>query len=610
MSARRHAISGARLAAIRAMALAGLALGALGAGCEGRDPQLRAGDDEDEAVTGAYVLELDLTRGVPEIAHGGLLGPPTPHGYADLVRTLRERVLDDDLKGVFVRLGSADVGLTRAAEIGRQLRTMRDRGAVITCHADDLGNGSLLLVARGCSSVWLSPAGGVEAIGPAFQLIFAKSLLDKLEADADFEQVGKYKGAKEPYTRDEPSPEARESVETTVTAVRDAWVEAIVQGRGDGVRAAVEDGPWSAQAAKDIGLIDEVGYVDAAKKAAKERSEARRTLVGFGRGTGESGGLDDLLRALGGGDATSLPHVAVVRAIGAITMSGGGGLLGGSDGITERQLGKTLRKLARDDATVAVVLRIDSPGGSALASDLLWHELMLLREKKPLVVSVGGMAASGGYYLACAGNRIFAEPTSIVGSIGVVGGKISFKRALAEVGVNVATITGTKDPVRSARAAYLSPLEPWDEATRARVRASMVSVYDLFLARAAEGRGLPVETIAACAEGRIFGGDAARERQLIDEMGGLDDAIRFALAKTDLGDDGRVHIVGEATSLFDLLDGEASARAAEDLRREVALPALLPAAAREEITAFVEAVAPLATGERTLAAMPFALIPD
>lgn len=587
-----------------------IAVAAAGASaCEGRDPQLGAGDEEDEAVTGAFVLELDLTRGVPEIASGGLLGPPMPHGHADLVRALRERTVDDDLKGVFVRLGTSDLPMNRAAEIGRQLRALKEKGAVVTCHADELGNGNLLLAAQGCSSVWLSPAGGVEAISPAFQLLFAKSLLDKLDVDASFEQVGKYKGAEEPYERDEPSPEARESIETTISAVRDAWLAGIVEGRGEAAREAAEDGPWSAEDAREIGLVDAVGYVDDAKKAAKEKAGAGRTVLGFGRGSGESaGGLDDFLRALGGGDATALPHVAVVRAVGAITMSGGGGLLGGSDGITEQDLGKTLRQLTKDDAVKAVVLRIDSPGGSALASDLLWHELMKLRAEKPLVVSVGGMAASGGYYLACAGQPIFAEPTSIIGSIGVVGGKLSFKRALSGVGVHVTTITGTRDPEAAARAAYLSPLEPWDDATRAKVRTSMVAVYDLFLARAAEGRGLPVDTIAASAEGRIFGGAAAQERKLVDRMGGLDDAIRHALAVSELGEDGRVRILGEASSLFDLLDGEASARASDELRREVVLPALLPEAPRAELGAFLDAVAPLATGERALAAMPFALV--
>jgi protease-4 len=599
---------GWRRARVAVSALVLAACGAFAPGCEGRDPKVGTSEEEDDA-TGAFVLELDLSRGMPESPSSGIFGSAPGGSYADLVRSLRERSSDVDLKGVFVRMGTSDAAMHHAAEIGRHLAAFKARGIAVTCHADDLGNGNMLLAAKGCTSVWVSPAGGVEAIGPAFQLVFGKSLLAKIDADVDFEQVGKYKGAQEPYTRDEPSPEARESVESTIIEIHDAWLATIGEGRGDAARDAAEDGPWSATAAKEVGLIDAIGYVDEAKKASREGAGVKRSVVGFGRGSGDGpAGVDELLRALGGGDSTSLPHVAVLRATGAITMSGGGGLFGGSDGISEQALGKAIQKLAKDDAVKAVVLRLDSPGGSALASDLLWHQLMKLREKKPLIVSIGGMAASGGMYLACAGTRIFAEPTSIVGSIGVVGGKVSFKRSLAEIGVHVTTITGTKDPEKAARAAYMSPLEPWDDATRAKVRASMTAIYDLFLKRISEGRGVPVETIAASAEGRIFGGATARDRKLVDEMGGLDDAIRFALSKTDLGDDGRVQIVGEAGSLFELLDQEAAARAAVDVRREIVLPALLPDLPRRDLEAFGEALAPLASGERTAAAMPFALL--
>lgn len=593
---------------IVAAALA-LALGSVGAaGCEGRDPKVDA-DDEEDATTGAFILELDLGRGTPESGSSGLFGSTQSSSYSDLIRELRDRASDADLKGIFVRFGTSDSSMQHAAEIGRLLAAFKTRGIPVTCHADELGNGNMLLVAKGCSAVWLSPAGGVEAIGPAFQLVFAKSLLAKIDADVDFEQVGQYKGAEEMYTRDEPSPEARESVESTLAEIHDAWLAGIGEGRGEIARGAAEDGPWGTKAAKDVGLIDSIGYVDEARKAARDGASVKRSVVGFGRGSGGgSKGVDGLLRALGGGDSTSLPHVAVLRASGAITMSGGGGLFGGAEGISEQALGKSLAKLAKDDAVKAVILRIDSPGGSALASDLLWHQLMKLRSEKPLIVSVGGMAASGGMYLASAGTKIFAEPTSIVGSIGVVGGKVSFKRALAEVGVHVTTIAGTKDPAKAARAGYMSPLEPWDEATRSRVRASMVAIYDLFLERVAEGRGITVETVAESAEGRIFGGATARDRELVDELGGLDDAIRFALSKTDLGENGRVQIVGEAGSLFDLLDQEASARAAADVRREIVLPALLPELPRGDLEAFGAALAPLASGERTAAAMPFALL--
>src|SRR5690606_3097938 len=174
-------------------------------------------------------------------------------------------------------------------------------------------------------------------------------------------------------------------------------------------------------------------------------------------------------------------HVAVLTTAGGITMEAEG--VFGGDGIAAEPLGKTLRRLREDQSVKAVVLRIDSPGGSALASDLIWHELMQLREVKPLIASVGAMAASGGYYLASAAEHVFAERTSIVGSIGVVGGKFSFGETLEGWGVTSHAFTPYEREVNQRRALMLSPLTPWDEATQGRVHDLMARIYELFLER-------------------------------------------------------------------------------------------------------------------------------
>jgi protease-4 len=314
--------------------------------------------------------------------------------------------------------------------------------------------------------------------------------------------------------------------------------------------------------------------------------------------------------------------VTIVPAVGSISMVKAGVPLRGSDGIVERELGRVITRLTKDSDTKAVVLRIDSPGGSALASDLLWKKLMKLREAKPLVVSVGGMAASGGYYLACAGSKIFAEPTSIVGSIGVVGGKLAVGKAMAEVGINAETIAANPDPQRASRAAYMSALTPWDDATRARVLATMEAVYDLFLERIAAGRGMGVDAIAPAAEGRLFAGVAAKERGLVDELGGLEDALKRALDLAQLPGDAPIEIEQESGGLFDLLVGgdageqgkaapeRAGAEALAEQARRAAAEALLPPwlGAAPELRAFIGSVGPLLSGERALAALPFVVI--
>lgn len=585
----------------------------LGAGCEGRSGSVLKPRARDP-LTGPAVYELDLARGVGEQASAGLFGPAPGGTHADLVQVLTSVDDDADRKGVFVRLGGASLPLARAEEIGRLLGQLRSRGLPVVCHADALGHGSLLLTARGCSEIWLSPAGGVESVGLAAQLVFAKGLLDKLGVGVDFLQVGKYKGASEPYTREGPSPEARESLEGTLRDLRRAWIDGIEAGRGRELAIALEDGPHTPQAAKELGLIDAIGYVDEALEAAKKASDAKRTERGFGGKLRPSGGLTEILRALSGASAGG-GHVAVVRAVGPITMRPSGGLFGGGEGITESGLGRILRDLRDDDDVRAVVLRIDSPGGSALASDLLWHELMKLREDKPLVVSVGGMAASGGYYLACAGNKIYAEPSSIVGSIGVVGGKFAVGEPLAQLGVQTVTIAANPDPARAARSAYMSPFDRWDDATRAKVQASMTGIYDTFLLRIVEGRGLDRAIVERSAEGRIFGGATAKERQLVDELGGLDEAMRHALELSGLGADGEVRLVESGGGLSELFGGgeagggeghaEATALAGKALGVDALGRLALGQLIGEETRTWLESLAPMLQGEAVVASTPF-----
>jgi protease-4 len=514
-----------------------------------------------------------------------------------------------EVRAVLVRLGEAEMGLARAGELGALLAELGQKMPV-WCYADHYGNATLALAARGCKRVWAAPGGSVDAVGIAIQQIyFHKLLADEIGLDIDFLQVGKYKGAEEPFTRDGPSPEAKASLTSTVASLRAGWLDAIEQGR-PAARAAAEDGPYSPQAAKERGLVDDVGYFDEARKALEKEAGAVRAEARLGAGaSNDSDGFGDVLRALAG-DALGGAPVVVVEAIGAIAMEGGGGLSGDS-GIVERRLIRTLVRLERDDDVKAVVLRIDSPGGSALASDLLWHELMAIRHKKKLVVSVGGMAASGGYYLASSGEVVFADPTSIVGSIGVVGGKIAVGKALERIGVYSDTVSGKPgDPAATSRATSESVLTPWDDATRERMLATMTGIYDLFLARVSEGRGIPVEKVAESAEGKLFGGREAKDRRLIDEIGGLRDAIARARTLAGLPADARVETAGSSGGLLRTLtedDTESPARSAE-----APLPSAAGAAARllglgDDLRAFAASVLPLTTGEHALCALPFAL---
>ncbi len=586
-----------------------LGAGALG-GCEGR-PRTTSGAASTvaSAQSGPAVAEIDLSRGVTEAAAAGLFGGSRQRTTFDLLRTLASLGDDGATKGILVRLGGARVGFAGASEIGRELEAVRKRGKPVICHADEYANDTLALAARGCSRLWVSPAGSVDAVGIAAQLLFGKKLLARLSVDVDFLQVGKFKGAEEPFTRESPSPEARASLERALRGVRDAWLAGLRQGRPSVAVEAFEDGPFSPEEAKSRGVVDAIGDADDARHDAEHLASVERTVARFGGSEGAGGvsrGLVDALRSMSGSSHAGEPHVALVRAVGGISM-GSGSPLGGS-AIVERDLGRLLTRLTKDPMVKAVVLRIDSPGGSALASDLLWKKLMALRAEKPLVVSVGAMAASGGYYLASAANRIVAERVSIVGSIGVVGGKLSFSRALEEIGVHAETVAASPNPAAASRAGTMSPLVPWDGPTKERVLASMTSVYELFLKRIVEGRSLARETVEASAEGQVFAGDEALGRKLVDELGGLTRAIELARELGKLPGDVPVVPAGDPTGLFGVLTDGDEAEAAfafPSLSRRALAPWI---EAVPELGVFVESAAPLVTGERALAALPFAVV--
>ena len=578
--------------------------------CEGR-PRVasKQADARDERRSGRTVAVFDLSGGVPERAPSGWLGLASKGASIDdLVHEVERVGRDKDVAGVLVRLGTAHLGLARATEIGAMMASVGAR-VPVWCHADDYGNGTLYLAARACQRVWASPAASVDAIGLAAQtLYFHKLLVDEIGLDVDFLQVGKFKGAEEPFTREGPSPEARQSLESTLADMRAVWLGGIEKGRPAVAESAAEDGPYTAREAKARGLIDDVGYFDEVRDGLERAAGAVRAEVRLGPGSPSAGGdpITDILKSLAG-DSLGAAPVALVHATGAISMDGGG-VLGDSRGIVERRFVRTLMHLAADDDVKAVVLRIDSPGGSALASDLIWHELMRLRAKKVLVVSIGDMAASGGYYLASAGAVVFADEASIVGSIGVVGGKIAVDHALERIGVHGETFPAKAgDPRSASRAAYDSLLVPWDDATRGRILETMTGIYDLFLSRVSEGRQIPVERVAASAEGRIFSGRHGMARGLVDEMGGLRDAIARARSMAGLSADARVGVVTEPGVLLRTLaddDPEGEARSPG--------PADVAAYATKDlppfVTSFVASLAPLAGPERALCALPFALV--
>lgn len=486
------------------------------------------------------VTALNLSSGISENPAQGLFANDASIGFGSLVLALESLEKQPRVAGLLLRLGPG-LSLAHAEELSALLWRLK-AGRSIICHATQYSNASLLL-SRACDESWVSPAGSVEAVGLAAQSVYLGGLLQRLGVQAQFLHMGRYKSAAEALTRTGPSEAARESLYGVLASVRETWLSGLSKGRrGAEVVAAAESGPWTPERALAQGLVDRVGYYDEARDRALELCGASKVEPLTARLESSAGAqaVARALRSLAGLSGSSTPApVVVVPLSGQITVGSPGW---SGDGIAASRWLPVLRRLRKDEAVKAVVLRINSPGGSALASDQLWHAIMRLRKAKPVVASLGAVAASGGYYLASAAHEVVSDRTTWLGSIGVVGGKIVVADALSKLGVHATTVGANPAPGANVRAAYLSPLTPWDEATQERVQEQLRSVYDLFVARVAEGRSMPQGTVRSVAEGRIWSGTQGLERHLVDRHGGLLDAVALARSRADLAPRARVRI--------------------------------------------------------------------
>lgn len=593
-------------------------LGGLTTGCQGRS---RGGDGERALSGEGHVAIVDLRGGAPEAAaSGGFFPAPASQTYVGLIRTLDRIEKDASAAGVFVRFRGQSFPLAQAIEIGRGLHQLQNAKKKVICHTHQIDNATAALLLAGCSEIWLSPAGDVGTVGIAAQITYLKGAMDRLGIVADMLAMGRYKSGGEALTREGPSEASAQNLTETLRALREVWLTRAVEFRGDQgakLRSILEDGPWDPEKAEDLGLVTRVGFEDEALDAAKSAAGTDKTDVAFGPGASGGPGANwaEIVRSLAGADERTggRPRIAVVPLTGSITVSAGGPF--GESGITSDSAVKTLKRLREDESVKAVVVRLDSPGGSPLASDLIWRQMMLTRAKKPVIVSVGGMAASGGYYIACGGTKIVASEAAIVGSIGVFGGKLVFGGALEKFGVTSHAFPANPDPVAGARALHLSPLTQWDEPTRERVRASMQRIYDLFVERVAEGRKLPKEKVYATAEGAIFLSQTGKERGLVDEIGGIERALELARQTAELSEDTPVIVEGPAESLLDALllgpepeAGEIEAAFARFEARRLAAASIFPDAALvDQLRPFSAIVSPLLSGETVVAALPYSM---
>jgi protease-4 len=440
-----------------------------------------------------------------------------PGSIAELYPALRAARRDAGVRGLVVYIQDAEFGLAKAQELRRQMMALRRAGKLVECYLETAGegaNGTLeYYLATACERIHLAPAGDLNLLGLNAENRFLRGTLDKLKIEPEFNRVGRYKSAVETYTENQYSPESEEALAAVLDGYFSQIVSAIAEARHKSdseIRGLVDRAPYSAQEALRLGLVDQISYPDQFRDHLEKRVGRKPAYVK----------IEEYHPA----PAFAAKRVAVVFALGTIVRGPGGTapwteeVYMGSD-----DMASLLRDMAEDDSVVAVVLRVDSPGGSALASDFILREVEKLKQKKPIVVSMSDTAASGGYYIAAKASRIVAEPATLTGSIGVFGGKFVTRRFEEEV-----LGFGHDSQKRGANADIYSSLQPYTPDQDARVQQLMNRTYSTFVGHVAAGRKMSRQQVEGVASGRVWTGAAAQKIGLVDELGGLDRAIDVA----------------------------------------------------------------------------------
>lgn len=442
---------------------------------------------------------------------------------SELVDAIENAQAEHNLDHLVLRLKDAALSWSIVDELGQAIEHV---DIPVTVYAEQMGPTDLMLASYADTSM-IQKAGDVSLPGLYMEEMFLANTLDWVGLKAQLIQVGAYKGANEQMTRAEPSEAWNQNINGLLDSLYGHMVGTLADGRGTdakGVENAMKT-LWMANAedAVETGMVDQaIDLPDLGEALAGEGANPRWITLNAGH---EGTALDmanpfAMIQMLAEEPDVQLtgPTIAVLHLSGTIMTgdSGTGGLFGGQS-IGSRSVRNELKQLADNDLVQGVVLRIDSPGGSATASEIIWQGVQELRESKPVWVSVGNMAASGGYYIAVGGEKIYTNPSSIVGSIGVVGGKISMNELYDTLKVNVV------GRARGPRAAMFASAEPWNDQQVSIVRNKMAETYEQFTGRVTQGR--PGIDLSKTAEGRLFLGKDAVGLKMSDEVGSLDDAV-------------------------------------------------------------------------------------
>lgn len=466
----------------------------------------------------------------------------TELSLTDILKAIKEAKNSDNIKGIYIEAGNFSAGSSSIDAIRRAITDFKESGKFVVAYGDQYTQGSYYL-ASVADKVYINPQGALLLTGMSSQTMFYKGLLNKLGVEMLIFKVGTYKGAVEPFMLDKLSDANREQISSYMNGIWDNITADIAKSR----KIAVEDVNHYADQgfaialpvkAVECGLVDELKYKPEAEEYVKElagQTDKKLKTVGV-----------DKVRNIKSKEGKSKNKIAVLYAEGEITEAVTSPY-SMDKSITEK-VAKELIKLKEDESIKAVVLRVNSPGGSAFTSEQIWKQVLELKKVKPIVVSMGDVAASGGYYISCAANKIVAEPNTLTGSIGIFGMFPNMTGLFNKVAL-------TTDVVKTNTYADLGDVSrPMREDEKALIQSRIESGYDTFITRCADGRGMTKAAIDSIGQGRVWTGEQAIEKGLVDELGGIEKAIAVAAKLADLKDYKLVEVSGSKDFLKDLFE--------------------------------------------------------
>lgn len=557
------------------------------------------------SVPNNSVLVLNISGDLPDYSPedplAKAIGVGQKPSFTSLLTQLRKAKADNRVGAVLLHINMPGIGWGKADELREAIKDLRTSGKPVYAYME-IGMNRDYYIATAAEKVFLPPPGDLWINGFAAEAMFYKGSLDKLGVEADVIQIGpKYKNAPDQYTKKEMGEGQREVLNAVLDEYQNRFAAAVSESRGKSVQdvaAIVDNAPYNATQAKEQGLIDGALYID-------QVHDELKTRLGYK--------AEESLRTISGGQYRDIPsdslglnngeRIAVVFASGAITTGATndgpfGGNMVGSDTLV-----RAINDAAADTTIKAIILRVDSPGGSALASDLMWRAIENAKAKgKPVVVSMSDVAASGGYYISTNANKIVAEPSTLTGSIGVFVGKPVVKGLYDWLGITNEYV------MRGKNSGIFRETEKWNPGERAKMEEQANNIYfSNFIPKVAAGRNMNVEQANTLGQGRVWTGTQAKANGLVDELGGLEKAIEIAKQLANLPADKDVkRIVFPAPRPFlETVFGSEESTVSAEQKAQRALAESLPADARKALR-FAELMDRMKNGEGMML-LPFEL---